>query len=94
MLQISWKDRVTNIDVRNKVHNLENLIDKISVRKLRYYGHIKRRGDDCLENIVMNGRVDDAVLLQKSPDDDACRREGTQTQGNRSPSAYKTRWGL
>ena len=27
------------------------------MRKLRYYGHIKRRRDDSLEKIAMDGRV-------------------------------------
>ena len=46
LLKISFKDRITNKEVRNRVFmiigNHKDLLTKVKVRKLRWYGHIIR----------------------------------------------------
>ena len=46
LLKISYKDRITNKEVRNRVFmiigNHKDLLTKVKERKLRWYGHIIR----------------------------------------------------
>ena len=53
LLKISYKDIITNNEVRNRVFmiigNHKDLLTKVKERKLRWYGHIIR--DDYSKNI-------------------------------------------
>ena len=49
LLSITYKDTVTNEEVRNTIHgaigNHDNLLSTVKMRKLRWYGHISRTPD-------------------------------------------------
>ena len=60
LLKISYKDRITNIEVRNRVFmiivNHKDLLTKVKERKLRWYGHIIR-DDYSMSKIFLQGTV-------------------------------------
>jgi hypothetical protein len=58
MLQISWKDHKTNEYVRDKINNPPRLLNKILGRKLKYFGHIRRRDGENLEKNIMEGKIE------------------------------------
>ena len=43
MGKISWKDRVTNIEVLERMNTERSLLRSIKQRQLRYFGHLKRQ---------------------------------------------------
>ena len=55
MSNIKWKDRVTNEKVLEKLQTSRQLLKNIQKRKLRYFGHIKRKNN--LLTISMEGKV-------------------------------------
>ena len=58
VLRISWMDKVTNKEVRNRIHAQEDIIQMIMRRKLNLFGHICRMNDKRLIKKIMFGRVD------------------------------------
>ena len=60
LLKISYKDRITNKEVRNRVFmiigNHKDLLTKVKERKLRWYGHIIR-DDYSMSTIFLQGTV-------------------------------------
>ena len=57
LLGISWKDHITNESVRGHIGDRTSLCDKIRHSKLRYFGHIARRGGDNLEKVIIQGQI-------------------------------------
>ena len=55
MGNISWKDKVTNENVLTKLNTERTLLKSIQERKLRYYGHIKRKND--ILTMAMEGKI-------------------------------------
>ena len=59
LLGISYKDRVTNEEVRNKIKQAvgpyEELLRTVKKRKLRWFGHVTR--SNGLAKIIMQGTV-------------------------------------
>ena len=58
MEAISWKDRVTNEEVLQRVNEERNLLDTIKRRKKNWLGHILR-GQNMLRDVLegkMNGK--------------------------------------
>ena len=55
---ISWSDRVTNIEVLERVGHSKTLLRNIQKAQLRYFGHIARRDSSSLEKTVMLGFVE------------------------------------
>ena len=55
MGNISWKDKVTNESVLKKIKCKRSLLKDVQKRKLRYYGHIKRRNN--ILTTAMEGRM-------------------------------------
>ncbi len=45
MANISWKDKVTNENVLKKLDMKRTLLKDVQKRKLRYYGHVKRKNN-------------------------------------------------
>ena len=43
--RISWKDKVTNADVLLRLGTSRQLLKTIKLKKLQYYGHIRRKGN-------------------------------------------------
>ena len=56
---ISFRDRITNEDVRNRVRAVigphDDLLSIVKTRKLRWYGHVTRATE--LANTIMQGTV-------------------------------------
>ena len=55
MANISWKDKVTNENVMKKLDIKRNLLKDVQKRKLRYYGHVKRKNNFL--TTAMEGRM-------------------------------------
>ena len=56
MLRISWKERVTNVEVYRRMNTSTSLLIDIAHRQLTFLGHILRKGE--LENLVVTGFAD------------------------------------
>ena len=56
MLRISWKEKVTNVDVYCRMNTSTSLLIDSVNRQLTFLGHIIRKGE--LENLVVTGIVD------------------------------------
>ena len=56
MLRISWKEKVTNVEVYRRMNTSTSLLIDIVYRQLTFLGHILRKGE--LENLVVTGFVD------------------------------------
>ena len=56
MLRISWKEKVTNVEVYRRMNTSTSLLIDIIYRQLTFLGHILRKGE--LENLVVTGFVD------------------------------------
>ena len=56
MLRISWKEKVTNVEVYRRMNTSTSLVIDIVHRQLTFLGHILRKGE--LENLVVTGFVD------------------------------------
>ena len=59
LLNISYKDHVTNEEVRNRIQNAigvhDDLLTMVKKRKLRWYGHISRSSD--MAKTILQGTV-------------------------------------
>ena len=42
MLKISWKDRITNVEVLQRMHTSLHFMSNMQKRKLKYTGHVMR----------------------------------------------------
>ena len=42
MLKISWKDRITNVEVLQRMHTGLHFMSNMGKRKLEYAGHVMR----------------------------------------------------
>ena len=56
MLSISWKEKVTNVEVYRRMNTSTSLLIDIVHRQLTFLGHILRKGE--LENLGVTGFVD------------------------------------
>ena len=56
MLRISWKEKVTNVEVYRRMNTSTSLLIDIVHRQITFLGHILRKGE--LENLVVTGFVD------------------------------------
>jgi len=58
ILKISWRDRVSNVSIRQRLQRHSSVVSIIARRKLQLFGHICRMDDDRLVKTVMLGMVD------------------------------------
>ena len=56
MLRISWKEKVSNVEVYRRMNTSTSLLIDIVHRQLTFLGHTLRKGE--LENLVVTGFVD------------------------------------
>ena len=56
MLRLSWKEKVTNVEVYHGINTSTSLLIDIVHRQLTFLGHVLRKGE--LENLVVTGFVD------------------------------------
>ena len=54
--QVKWKDHVTNVEVLRRLGTERQLLSDIQKRKLRYYGHIKRKNNILMT--IVEGRLE------------------------------------
>ncbi|KAI5742637.1 hypothetical protein M8J77_009519 [Diaphorina citri] len=45
MLRVSWVDKVTNVEILNRLKKTTEIVKTIKARKLQYLGHISRHPD-------------------------------------------------
>ena len=57
MLRIPWTAKRTNLSILKEI-GTKRLLDKINQYTLSYFGHIARRQGDCLEKVVLQGRIE------------------------------------
>ena len=58
MLKIPWTARKTNDSVLQEVNPKKRLLDMINHSALSYFGHIARREDNCLEKVILQGKIE------------------------------------
>jgi exonuclease III len=56
MLKISWKDKVSNVKVLERIGEVRTLLERIRIRKRNWIGHVLR-GDNLLKDMI-EGTVD------------------------------------
>ena len=54
--RISWKEKVTNKEVLERLNTNRQLLQTVKQRKLRYFGHIRRKGD--IIQTILEGRME------------------------------------
>ena len=63
MLKISWVDKVSNVEVLQKVGENRCILDTVQHRKLRWVGHILRH--DSLLRDIIEGRMKGKATRQR-----------------------------
>ena len=58
MLRIPWTARRTNESVLQDIGTGPRLLDKINQLALSYFGHIARRQGDCIEKVILQGKIE------------------------------------
>ena len=53
---VKWSDRVTNESVLEKLHTKRQLQNSIQKRKMKYFGHVKRRGN--ILTTALEGKIE------------------------------------
>ena len=53
---VKWSDRVTNESVLEKLHTKRQLLNSIQKRKMKYFGHVKRRGN--ILTTALEGKIE------------------------------------
>ena len=58
MLRIPWTAKRTNASVLEEVGETGRLLDHINRQALSYFGHIARRQGNCLEKVLLQGKIE------------------------------------
>ena len=58
LMGISWREKVTNEDIRTALKRKKTIVERVQERKLQLFGHICRMKDDRLIKTVMFGRAE------------------------------------
>ena len=58
LLKITWTMKRTNDSVLEEIGINKRLIGKINAQTLAYFGHIARRQHDCLEKVILQGKIE------------------------------------
>ena len=58
MLRISWTDRVSNVEVLNRMGKEMEVLYEVKRRRLEYFGHIIRNEKYRLLQLVMEGKIE------------------------------------
>ena len=56
MLRIPWTDKVTNLEIINRINTRHHLFKTIQIKKLRYFGHIARHNN--LQRVLLDGKIE------------------------------------
>ena len=57
LLKISWKDRITNIEVLRRMHTSLHFIDNMKRQKLEYAGHVMRGSSGETHVYILEGKM-------------------------------------
>ena len=58
ILRVSWRDRVTNVEILRRMNKGKEVLDIVKVRKLQYLGHIMRNENRyVLLQKILQGKV-------------------------------------
>ena len=80
VLNISYKDRVTNEEVRNRIQNVngvhDDLLTMVKKRKLRWYDHISRSSG--MAKTILQGTVKGTRRRDRRRDDKIASRNGQE----------------
>ncbi len=57
LLNIRWQQRVTNVEVRRRMNNTENIVQTVIKRKMELFGHICRMEDGRMVKKMVFGTV-------------------------------------
>jgi len=52
------KQNICNIDIKERLGVITDLQHGLQIRRLRYFGHVKRMGQERHPHIALHGRVD------------------------------------
>ena len=58
ILRISWRDRVTNLEVLRRMNTNKELLPTIKQRKLMYFGHVMRNEKYRLLHLIIQGKIE------------------------------------
>ena len=58
ILRISWRERVRNTEVLERIGKQTEILHKIKVRKLQYFAHVMRNGKYRILQLVMQGKIE------------------------------------
>lgn len=67
MLRIPWTARRTNESIIQELNITERLSTSIQSRILKYFGHVMRRDTDCMEKLIIQGKVPGRRPRGRSP---------------------------
>lgn len=67
MLRIPWTARRTNVSILKELQITERLSKECRRRILAFFGHISRKGEDCLEKLIVQGKVEGRRPRGRSP---------------------------
>jgi len=58
MLKISWRDKITNVEVLDRMHTRLHFWKDMAKRKLEFAGHVLRRSNAETHLYVLEGKVE------------------------------------
>jgi len=58
LLRISWTQKVTNTERHENIGQKDNLLQTVTDRKLRLFGHIQRKSNDWKLKVLLFGKLD------------------------------------
>jgi len=62
---VTRQDRVRNEVIRSNLKIRRDIVEKVELRRLSYFGHAARMNQNCFPYIAMHGRVNGCRILQK-----------------------------
>lgn len=67
MLGVSWTEFRTNISILQELGIKQRLSAIVQARILQFFGHVSRRGNDSIERLVVQGKVEGTRARGRSP---------------------------
>lgn len=67
MLGVSWTEFRTNASILDELSIKERLSTQVRSRILKFFGHVSRRGNDSIERLVVQGKVEGTRPRGRSP---------------------------
>ncbi|XP_045488503.1 uncharacterized protein LOC123690047 [Pieris rapae] len=64
---VSWTEFRTNVSILQELGIKQRLFSTVQSRILTFFGHVSRRGDQSIERLVVQGKVEGTRPRGKSP---------------------------